>query len=223
MKTVQKYSTSLLVFALLLLGASKIFTAEAPWVTVRETSDGIVVKARERPGTSIRAVLASTEVAAPPKAVIDVTGDPNTFKSSENHLEDHRVYKTDNPNVWHVYYLVDFPFIAKRDYTLRYEKTVVPEKNLYQLSWHAAPNIGPPAREDIVRVTLADGWVKAVPKAQGTRSVIEYYVTADPGGNIPAWVVNIANRMTVPDLIRQIRDAAVKRNLSEQKTREPSR
>ncbi len=215
MTSYKKYGAAAFIATLLFFGFYRLSAAESPWMTVRETSDGIVVKSRETEGTTVRAVLASMEVAAPPKSVIDVAGDPKTFDSAENHLDDHRVYKTDNPDIWHVYYLVNFPFIARRDYTLRYEKTVDPAKPLFQLSWHAAPKIGPPASEDIIRVTLADGWIKAVPNVKGTGCSVLYYVKADPGGNIPGWVMNIANKMTIPDILRQIRDAALRKNQSQ--------
>jgi hypothetical protein len=200
---------ALLFFTLLLLGTEGLGSAESPWVTARETSDGIVVKTRERPGSSIRAVLASMKVAASPNTVIEAAADPATYNNEDNYLENQQVYKSETPNIWHVYYLVNFPFITRRDYTLRYEKSIIPEKDRYQLSWSAAPKIGPPPSEDVIRVTLADGWVKAAPNGKG--SFVEYYVLADPRGSIPGFVVNIANKSAVPNILRQIRDAALKR------------
>lgn len=207
-------SVSFCLVILLCLGIDTSLSAEAAWVTVRETDDGIVVRTQEMPGTGVRAVSVSLQIAASPRAVIDAAADPSTFENKKNYVEEQRVYKTDRPEVWHVYYLINFPFITRRDYTLRYEKSVDVDKEHYQLSWNAAPKIGPAPSEDIVRVTLAEGWIKATPQKQGTGSSVQYYVLADPGGNIPSWAINLANKSTVPDILRQIRDAALRRKSS---------
>ena len=203
--------TGTIVASLLLVAMEGRSVEKFPWVTVRETADGITVKARETPGSNIRAVLATMEVAASPKTVIDVAGDPKTFNKTDKYLDDYRIYRKAGANVWHIYYLVNFPFVARRDYTLRYERTVVPAKNLYKLSWRAASEVGPPPSEDVIRVDLADGWVEATSLKNDTSSSVSYYVLADPGGHIPAWVMNIANKSTVPEILRQIRDAALRR------------
>ena len=197
----------ILVLCVYVTGAS----AQSGWVSLRETDDGISVKARETPGTNVRAVMASIKVAAPPQVVIDAASDPDTFEKSGKYVEKIRVYKSETPEVWHVYYLVKFPVISRRDYTLRYEQTFFPDQQMYQLSWHGSTTVGPPPSEKIIRVTQVEGWFRVQPLSDGTGSLLQYYVLADPGGSIPSFLVNLANRSAVPDILRQVRDAALRR------------
>lgn len=193
------------------LGIESAQAEEPAWEVVRRTSDGIIVKMRETPGMSVLAVKASVVVEAPAKIILDAACDPKTFHKATEYVVENGFYQSGQPNVWFNYQLLEFPVITRRDYTLRYERSMDPAAGRFRLSWRTATSKGPAPRDGIIRVTLADGRIDIVPMDGGVRSRVDYYVLADPGGNIPGWIINLANRVSVPAILRDIRDEALKR------------
>jgi hypothetical protein len=194
------------------LCSSLVSGDEASWQQVKVTSDGIVVYARETPGATVRELKASLTIDAPPWIVLDAACDPETFRmTSKKYVEQSDIYRTANPNVWHNYQLVNFPLVARRDYTLRYERKMAPQQGLYRLVWRISDEYGKAPKEGVVRVTLANGQIDIKPLDGGLRSTLRYTLLADPGGNIPVWAINLANRVSLPALIREIRDEAQRR------------
>jgi hypothetical protein len=57
-----------------------------------------------------------------------------------------------------------------------------------------------------VRIEVSRGALEIISEEQGVATRIVCTIYADPGGNIPGWLANIANKSTVPDLLRAIRD-----------------
>ena len=194
----------------MLLGTAS--AAETGWEKEKVTDDGIAVFSRATAGTTVREVLARMSVDAPAKHVFDAFMDPDTFKeTNDKYVEKSTLYRVDDPNVWYNYQLVNFPVIAKRDYCLRYERKSDPEKGVYVISWRASDRFGPPPQEDIVRVSNLKGTLKVTTDPSGKTSNVLYTLLADPGGNIPTWLINIANRRSLPDILRQVQQESVKR------------
>jgi len=185
--------------------------AEPPWVRETETDDGIVVFSRETPGTTVRAVKATLIVDAPPQVVLAAACDPETFRESRRWVEEQAFYPSPDPDVWFNYQRLNFPIVSRRDYTLRYERLLDPEKGLYRLRWKTTTAQGPPPIDGVVRVTLADGRIDITPVDGGKRARMHYYLHADPGGSIPGWIIDLANRVSLPTIIRDIRNEAVRR------------
>lgn len=197
--------------ALILLLSEAAAEEDAPWEKVAETDDGIAIYMRETPGTTVKEAKASLRIAAPPRIVLDAACDPKSFKKSLKYVVQNRYYWVGDPNVWFTYQLLDYPVVDMRDYIIRYERTLDPDREIYRLTWSTSEEKGPPPREDAIRVTLATGGIDIVPKDGGQRSLLKFRLLADPGGSIPAWVINIANRLNLPDIVREIRDAAIRR------------
>ncbi|MBN2527515.1 MAG: hypothetical protein JXR76_14065 [Deltaproteobacteria bacterium] len=197
-----------------------IFTAGAlagtDWEEEKITRDGIFVYSRNTAGTTIREVRAKMTVDAPPAVVLEAACDPKTFKDTiDKYVKKNAYYKVGDPNVWYNYQLLDFPVVAKRDYCLRYEKTVIPEKSIYELRWQVSNRFGPPPQKDVVRVTLVKGRLSVKPTKNGKGSIFRYTMVADPGGKIPDWIINLANRTSLPNILREIRDASLKKAKSQ--------
>ncbi len=194
---------------LLLCGAA--VADEGAWEEVARTDDGIAVQMREQRGTTVKEVRATLRIPAPPRIVLDAACDPRSFRKSLEYVERQRYYWIGDPDVWFTYQLLDYPVVTKRDYVLRYERTMDPARGIYRLSWSTSTEKGPAPREDAIRVTLATGGIDVVPEDGGERSLLTFRLLADPGGSIPGWVINIANRLSLPDIVREIRDAAIRR------------
>lgn len=220
MKTMKRWFESkylvqwrLLAFLLLLLTAGATAMAGgARWEKEKTTKDGISVASRETPGTTVREVRANLTIAAPPHIVLDAASDPATFaETTKKYVVANRFYHLDNPVTWYNYQVVDYPFVDKRDYCLRFDRTEDADKGLYRLKWRVTNKYAPPPKPNVVRVTRVKGQIDITPLPQGVQSVLQYTVLLDPGGNIPTWVVNMATRRSLPDILRQIRDASLAR------------
>jgi hypothetical protein len=58
---------------------------------------------------------------------------------------------------------------------------------------------------------VADGLIDIRPLPDGKRVAATYHLVADPGGNIPGWVMRIAQKLTLPEIMRELRDEAERR------------
>lgn len=192
-------------------GGAATAGAEPAWELIRRTSDGIAIYFRETPGTTVRAAKAICTVEAPPEIVLDAAGDPDTFRVSTKYVAADRLQATQDPDVWYIYQLLAYPVVTPRDYALRYERRMDAAKGLYRLTWEATAAYGPPPREGVIRVTRADGYIDVKPLPDGKRAVVTYYLVTDPGGDIPGWVMRIAQRFNLPAIMRELRDEAQRR------------
>jgi len=202
--------TPLAAVLLTLFGATVV--AGTGWEQEKITDDGIAVYSRTTAGTTVREVRASMSIAAPAKTVFDAVMDPATFEdTTEKYVEKNRLYHTDDPNVWYIYQLLDLPVISNRDYCLRYEKSADPEKGTFRITWRASKKFAPPPLKDVVRVSNIKGSFEVNADKSGRGSTLRYTLLADPGGNIPGWLINFANRRSLPDILRQVKDASLER------------
>ena len=69
----------------------------------------------------------------------------------------------------------------------------------------SAPEAGPPVQAAYVRVTAIQGSWTLVP-TRGGGSLVTYVVASDPGGSLPVWLTNRAQRNAVPALVKAMLD-----------------
>lgn len=195
---------------IMLIGTSVV--ASSNWHKEKVSRDGISVYSRTTSGTTVREVRAKIAVNAPAEVILDAVCDPNTFKgTTKKYVESNQYYHEKNPDIWFNYQVVNFPVISKRDYTLRYEKISDPQKGLFRLNWRISKRFGPAPKKDVVRVSTIKGNIQITPNKNGKGAIVRYTLLADPGGNIPDWLINIANRRSLPNILREVRDASLKR------------
>jgi len=88
-----------------------------------------------------------------------------------------------------------------------------------QVTFVSAPEDGPPVQSGYVRVTAIHGSWTLVPTPDGG-ALVTYVVTSDPGGALPAWLVNLGQRKAAPALVKAMLDR-VKYNLAHAAARRP--
>jgi hypothetical protein len=87
-----------------------------------------------------------------------------------------------------VYEQVAMPLVKDRDYTVRLTRAATTATGRCEVVFHSSPD-GPPVRDDHVRARSIEGsWIIEPEPGGGSRAV--YTVRNDPGGTIPAWIVN---------------------------------
>lgn len=203
--------TLLSVVLFMLLGTT-VVGAETIWEKEKVTDDGISVYSRTTTGTTVREVRARMSINAPAKTVFEAVLDPKTFKdTSKKYVAENVFYHTNNPNIWYNYQLLDLPVIANRDYCLRYEKITDIPKGVFRITWRASDRCGRPSQEDVVRVSNIKGSFEVTAANNGKGTTLKYTLLADPGGNIPVWLINFANRRSLPNILRQVQVASLER------------
>ena len=189
-----------LVLSLLPVSAAQA----ANWERATSTSDGITVDVRSKKGESIVTVRGTWTVKQSPARLWKAVNDLEHYTEFMPYLEKAKVIKREGASAWQ-YYSVDAPVISDRDYTLKLTKDPDPgKKDRWRVSWVAANKVGPKPQPGKVRVKVATGsWVFRA-KQGGKATLILYTVRSDPGGSIPSWIANRANRKAVPDVMRAL-------------------
>lgn len=109
------------------------------------------------------------------------------------------VFKSRNPKVLEevgdneMYYFVesDFPFpLSDRDMIIHSKQWLDPVSKVYTSKSVAVPDYLP-EKKKMVRMPMLESHWKVWPLEDG-RVEIDYRAIADPGGNLPAWLINMA-------------------------------
>lgn len=199
---------SALPLLVLLAGAD-----EPAWRQVAR-DDGIVVMARTPEGGSVSEVKATALVDAPPQDVWRVIRDYNHYTKTMPYTEESRVLSSEQDGKIIVFHcVVNAPLVDKRDFIIRIvdESDWKDGKGFLKSSWTAATEGVPPERKGVVRVKLNTGYWLLEPREEGKKTFATYYLYTDPGGSVPKWIADRANKTSVPDVLRAVRKHATKK------------
>jgi uncharacterized membrane protein len=176
------------------------------WELQNETKDGVKVFTREKSGTEVREVQAMAAIDAPASRVYKVLQDLEHYKEFMPFVRESKVVSKEGNSTLFYSYIAP-PVVANRDYTIRLQdqSNLDPVSGFYKIAWDAANDKGPAARDGTVRVEVNKGHWLLEPTEDGKQTYATYYVYTNPGGAIPSWLVNKANRDSVPDIFRAIR------------------
>ena len=117
----------------------------------------------------------------------------------------HLTVLADAPDVKVIYEQITMPVVQDRDYTVTVTATTDPTSRQIQVSFVSTPEAGPPVQAAYVRVTAIEGSWTLVP-TRGGGSLVTYVVASDPGGALPTWLVNRAQRQAAPAVVKAILD-----------------
>jgi hypothetical protein len=183
---------------------------EAAWKQVSR-DDGISVLARTPEGGGAAEVKATTLMDVPADAVWKVVRDYVNYKKVMPYTEESRVLATqEGGKVTTVYCLVNAPLVDKRDFIIRVldESDWKGGQGFMKATWKETSEGAPAEREGVVRVKLNQGYWLLEPREGGKKTFVTYYVLTDPGGSLPGWVSDKANKSSVPDVLRAVRKTA---------------
>lgn len=189
-----------------LLGAA--LAAPEGWEVVAE-GDGLEVRERARPGSSVREIEVESVIDATPERVFRVLLDFDRCTELMPYTAEARVvHREAGGRVTHVYTVIDAPLVARRDYTLRLadESDWQGGAGFLLLTWTLSA-LGPPPREGVVRVAVNEGSWRLDPLDGGRQTRATYRLFTDPGGGLPAWAVGIGNRKALPEVMAAVRKA----------------
>ena len=170
----------------------------------------ITVKTRALPGTAVKEVWAEAvldaEVCDLQSAILDSSSYPRFMP----YVREVRILPNptgDGATV--VYNRLALPFLSERDYVARvFVDRHVSEGGTGEFAnrWVADPN-RIPAVENIVRLRFNQGSWHVMP-LPGGRSKVIYRVAVDPGGWVPGFVIDLANKKGVTETLHAVEKEA---------------
>ena len=168
--------------------------------------DGVVVERRSVEGSSVLEVRATAHSPLPPAVIMATLWKQNEYHEFVPYLKRLDVLQDDGDKKL-VYEQIHVPFVKDRDVTLRATRTLFPETGEYEVTSIAVPE-GPSESADYVRVRTNESHWRLVPNAGGT--AVTYTIRTDPGGLVPAWIVNTVQARATAKLIRAMLDRALR-------------
>lgn len=159
-----------------------------------------------------RRIVATAEVEAPPEVVFKVVSDFEHYRDFMPYVEESRVLTRKGENEAVTYARIAPPFVSERDYPLKVRMTRGSSSNggVFKVEWTANPEAEPEV-EGVVRVKLNEGSWLAAPLNGGKRTRLTYTLLTNPGGLIPAFVVNLSNTIAIPELFKSVTKRSVEK------------
>jgi hypothetical protein len=189
MKRVQTNLT--LATLLFLLSFTQVFAQTKDNWELKRDKGGIKVFVREKADSKIKELKFTTRVEASLSTIAAVLTHVEGFDDWVYASVESRTIKKISDTEVYYYTEIDFPWpFDNRDLVL-YSKFWQDPKTLAINSYTTSAHWMEAEKEDLVRITKAELRWTFTPLGNGIVKV-DYYLNSDPGGNIPAWMVNLA-------------------------------
>ena len=157
---------------------------------LKSDRDGIAIFLRSLPDSKFKAVKVECELAASLSQLVTVILDVNTGDQWVYSTKSSVLLKQVSPSELYYYSEVNIPWPASnRDFIAHLIAVQDPYSKVVTIYGPTVPNYVP-VKNDIVRITQSEGkWV--ITPIGPHRIKVEYTLQVDPGGNIPAWLINL--------------------------------
>ena len=191
-------------------------TAGESWETVMDGP--LTIKTREVEGGGVHEYLVETELDV---SVVDLQAtlnDPERFPKFMPHVSEARVLDHEG-NTDRVYTKIDPPVGGARDYITEVKVLQTARADgtgTFHQVWHATPE-AIPERSGVTRVKLNEGSWVITGNDDGSSKVV-YRFRVDPGGWVPDFIAELANKKAIPDTIHAIEKEAQRRARARSRT-----
>lgn len=171
--------------------------AHADWEKFAN-EDGVLVEWRKVEGSRVREIRASGEIDQPLAKLVAALRDLEHFAEFMPPTES-VVILSRTPLRLHV--TINPALVSRRDYCLDVTWQISATEAVSR--WTQVADGCPPPKKGVVRHRRTDGsWhLRAL---DGGRTFVEYQAITDPGGSIPAWIVDRAGAKTLKSMYRAL-------------------
>jgi ribosome-associated toxin RatA of RatAB toxin-antitoxin module len=175
------------------------------WV-LSASADAICVYTHAAENSNIYEIRAEATLAASPARVFSVIADYGRYPDFMPYVKTSEVIQSAEDASW-VFQQLALPFpVSDRYYTIR----LVADKHLagegrYRVDWTLAGPEVPGRTGSGVPLLTNTGYWKLQPVDDGKATHVSYFIHTDPGGALPAWVTNIANKESAPSVVKAVR------------------
>ncbi len=186
---------SIVILAIFLLTAGEELTAfsgipaDSTWVLEKD-KNGIKVYTRKVEGFEIKEFKAITTMNVPISALVALVIDVETYPKWVENVKSSKILKVVSEDEIIYYNEIKVPWpLSNRDNIVIAKVIRNAGTNVAKVDMKGRPDYLP-KDPDIVRIPEANGFWEFV---QGENDETEVYLQylADPGGNVPAWIVNM--------------------------------
>jgi hypothetical protein len=173
----------------------------AEWQSVSR-DDAVEVEARARPGSAVKELRARGVIPAPPHVVRAVVAAVDRYPDFMPYVKESRTLGTEGAATT-VYQRLAFGLlgISDRDYVIDITETVDTDpqgRDVYTRRWRVGDNGRVPEQPSTVRLSINRGyWRLAADDAAPGATRAVYCLFTDPGGSLPAFIVNQANTVAI--------------------------
>jgi len=196
----------------------RLASVAATWVLVTTFPQGSLYR-MDQEGTDVVALRAEGTLRAPAWAVREVLLRGWKYGGISPYLAERRLLHADRceagatelpgcRTIW-AYERYEPPFVGARDYAFRMEIGAddLDRGGDFELAWDIDESHGKPP-EGSSHMRMNRGAWEISPAGRNTR--FRYRLSADPGGSLPGWIVNVANRSQIPSVISAVEGEAQK-------------
>lgn len=178
-----------LFISLFMMLAAASASAQNDW-KLSADKEGIKVYTSVVPDSKIKAVKVECDLNTTPSQLVAVIMDINTAPDWVYHVKSAKLVKQVSPSELYYYSEVSLPWpAANRDFVAHLTVSRDPATKMVTIDGPAVPGYVP-LKKGIVRIDNSFG--KWVVTPQGANQVhVQYSIHVDPGGSLPAWLVNI--------------------------------
>jgi hypothetical protein len=176
------------------------------WEQVQD-EDGIRVYTRDHPRSNIREVMARTLIRSDPQALFQLLTDVDRYTEFMPSTLERCELLAEHDGSYFVFQQLDLPFVDDRYYTIRLSPGTDAGGEALRLSWELAKDSRYAVEGRGSRVRVNRGFWSLRPTGRPGETEAIYFVHTDPG-KIWSFVANMANRMSVPDVLRSVRERA---------------
>lgn len=201
-----RYIASFIAIAMLLAATSvQAIDLKSPgmgWTEAYRSNELVIFTKDVEAG---RRIVAVAEADAPPEVVFNVINDFDHYPDFMPYVKESRVLSRKNDSEVITYARIAPPFVNERDYPLKVRMTrgIPMNGGIFKTEWTASPEAHPEI-EGVVRVKLNEGSWRGEPLDDGKRTRLTYTLLTNPGGLIPAFVVNLSNTVAIPKLFKAV-------------------
>lgn len=172
--------------ALLFVGA--LSAQKGEW-KLAKSENGVKVFTRAVEGEKVKQFRAEFEVRSTLEKAMEILDDIERYPSWQDNCEDAELVKSIDDSNFIARYTSDTPWpFTDRDIVLRFKRMPIENNRLVYDITNAAGAF--PEQSGYVRIPQAGGKWEIVRRDDGMLAV-SYQFSADPGGSIPKWLVNM--------------------------------
>jgi len=174
---------------------------------LKNDSDSIYVYARNSHNSNIHEVLVITEILAPPWRVNAVLADHQHHPEFMPYISETVILRNEPAKV-SVFQQLDFFLlpITDRYYTIRI--VIEPDRfgaGSYRIGWRLENEKSFIREGRGIPIHVNVGYWELRPINNGSHTSVNYYHLADPGGWLPAWLINRAVIVILPRMIKAVK------------------
>jgi hypothetical protein len=178
-----------ILFSLIFLFSRFVVSAQCAW-TLNTEKEGIKIYTSPVPDSKIKAIKVECEIEASATQLVALLMDVNSSAAWVYHTKTCTLIKQVSPSELYYYSEVNLPCPAEnRDFVAHLVVSQNPDTKVVTINGPAVPGMIP-VKRGVVRIDHSTGKWTITPCGHELVRV-EYTLHTEPGGNIPAWMVNM--------------------------------